>query len=83
MKQQYQIFTLLLFFVLSSLAAQAQRTVSGTVHDSDGNGMPGVNVIVKGTSAGTTSDLTADIAFYNVRMLPSLVFSFIGYATRK
>jgi hypothetical protein len=54
MKQQYQILTLMLFFVLSGTLAYAQRTISGTVSDSNGQGMPGVNVVVKGTSSGTT-----------------------------
>ncbi len=46
--------------------------------------MPGVNVIVKGTSAGTTSDATGR---YNLAVSESgpaiLVFSFIGYATQE
>ena len=69
MKQQYRILTWILFFFLSSTIAFAQRTISGTVSDSDGQGMPGVNVIVKGTSAGTTSDATGryNLAVNDVR----------------
>ena len=63
MKQQYRILTWILFFFLSTTIAFAQRTISGTVSDSQGQGMPGVNVIVKGTSAGTTSDATGK---YNI-----------------
>jgi TonB-linked SusC/RagA family outer membrane protein len=84
MKQQYRTLTWMLFFVLSSTIAFAQRTISGTVSDSQGQGMPGVNVIVKGTSAGTTSDATGR---YNLAVSESgpviLVFSFIGYATQE
>src|SRR5688572_16230143 len=84
MKQQYQILTLVAFFVLCSFAAFAQRTISGNVSDSDGQGMPGVNVIVKGTTAGTTSDADGR---YNLAVNESgsviLVFSFIGYATQE
>jgi TonB-linked SusC/RagA family outer membrane protein len=83
MKQQYQILTLMLFFVLGSTMAYAQRTISGTVSDSEGQGMPGVNVIVKGTSAGTTSDANGR---YNLSVADGssiLVFSFIGYATQE
>ncbi|HZI23836.1 MAG TPA: SusC/RagA family TonB-linked outer membrane protein [Chryseolinea sp.] len=84
MKQQYSMLTWLLFFVLSTTMCVAQRTISGTVSDSQGQGMPGVNVVVKGTSAGTTSDadgkytLSVPDAGSNV-----LVFSFIGYATQE
>ncbi len=83
MKQQYQILSLMLFFVLCSTMAFAQRTISGTVSDSNGQGMPGVNVIVKGTSAGTTSDANGR---YNISVNDGatvLVFSFIGYATQE
>ncbi len=83
MKQQYQILTLMLFFVLSSVVALAQRTVSGTVSDSNGQGMPGVNVIVKGTSAGTTSNATGAYTLSVPEESTVLVFSFIGYATQE
>ena len=84
MKQQYQILTLMLFFVLSSTMAFAQRTISGTVSDSNGQGMPGVNVIVKGTSAGTTSDANGRYSLaVNDAGSTILVFSFIGYATQE
>ena len=43
MKQQYGMLTWLLFFVLSTTICVAQRTISGTVSDSQGQGMPGVN----------------------------------------
>lgn len=71
-----------LFFALSSGFAYGQRTVSGTVSDSQGNGMPGVNVIVKGTSTGTTSDSDGN---YSVSLGDGtvLVFSFIGYTTQE
>ncbi|MCV9387085.1 SusC/RagA family TonB-linked outer membrane protein [Reichenbachiella ulvae] len=61
---------------------QAQtRTVSGTVTDSaDGSPLPGVNVLVKGTSTGTVTDINGA---YSVEASASdvLVFSFIGYAS--
>jgi TonB-linked SusC/RagA family outer membrane protein len=84
MKQQYRILTWILFFFLSTTIAFAQRTISGTVSDSQGQGMPGVNVIVKGTSAGTTSDAAGK---YNISVPDQgtsiLVFSFIGYASQE
>jgi TonB-linked SusC/RagA family outer membrane protein len=60
-------------------------TVSGKVTDEAGVGMPGVNVVVKSTSIGTTTN--AD-GVYTLN-LPShqfegtLVFSFIGYITEE
>jgi TonB-linked SusC/RagA family outer membrane protein len=83
MKQRYPIFTLVLFFVIGSFSAFAQRTVSGTVKDTGGNGMPGVNVIVKGTSSGTTTDANGQYSISVSSDATTLVFSFIGYATQE
>lgn len=83
MKQRYQILAALLLFVLTSLTALAQRTVTGTVSDPAGKGMPGVNVIVKGTSTGTTTDSNGQ---YNISMnegATTLVYSFIGYSSQE
>src|SRR5688500_7878785 len=83
MKQRYPIFTLVVLFVLGSLTAFAQRNVSGRVTDAGGNGMPGVNVIVKGTSTGTTTDATGNYTINAEQEATTLVFSFIGYATQE
>ena len=57
--------------------------VSGTVTDDTGNPIPGVNVIIKGTTTGTTTDAegkyTLSVSEENV----VLVFSFIGYAVQE
>jgi TonB-linked SusC/RagA family outer membrane protein len=69
-------------FVLGS--AWAQRTVSGRVtSDSDGSGIPGVNVILKGTTTGTTSDLDGNYRVSVPEEGGTLVFSFIGLATQE
>ncbi|UXP32405.1 SusC/RagA family TonB-linked outer membrane protein [Reichenbachiella agarivorans] len=64
----------------TTLFVQAQtRTVSGKLTDSaDGATLPGVNVLVKGTSTGTVSDMNGA---YSLEVSESdvLVFSFIGY----
>jgi iron complex outermembrane receptor protein len=48
-------------FMMAMLAlpftAQAQQTISGTVKDSQGGGLPGVSVLIKGTTQGTTTDV--------------------------
>lgn len=73
----------MLLFVLGSFSAHAQRTVSGKVTDTGGNGMPGVNVIVKGTSVGTTTDASGDYSINVSQDGGTLVFSFIGYTTQE
>ena len=82
MKQHYSTLTLMLFLI-GSISAFGQRNISGTVRDSGGNGMPGVNVIVKGTSAGTSTDARGQ---YNIAVgadATTLVFSFIGFTTQE
>jgi TonB-linked SusC/RagA family outer membrane protein len=82
MKKRLLKLTVLLLLTTISGFAQ-ERTVSGTVSGKDGSAMPGVNVIVKGTSTGTTTN--AD-GLYKVSV-PSeqsiLIFSFIGHATQE
>lgn len=63
---------------------KADRTITGRVTDETGAGLPGVNVIIKGTTQGATTD--ADGA-YTLSISdggdPILVFSFIGYAPKE
>ena len=46
---------LVMFFFMTHL--MAQETVNGTVVDPDGVPLPGVNVVIKGTNSGTSTDL--------------------------
>nr|GFC69111.1 hypothetical protein [Tanacetum cinerariifolium] len=61
---------------------QATQTVSGRVNGTDGTGIPGVNVIVKGTNVGTVTDVSGN---YSVAAAPgsTLVFSFVGFLTQE
>jgi TonB-linked SusC/RagA family outer membrane protein len=71
-------------FSLASITAYAQSVVTGKVTDETGAGMPGVNIIIKNTTTGTTSDVNGDysISVGDNEQLP-LVFSFIGYETHE
>lgn len=76
---------LLLFgLVFTGFTAMAQRgTVSGTVTDaSDGSPLPGVTVLVKGTTIGTATDVNGK---YSLEIEPgtTLVFSFVGYTSKE
>ena len=72
------------FFVLHSITLVAQeRVVTGRVTDANDSPIPGVNIIVKGTTSGTTTDVDGQ---YNINIEgenPVLVFSFIGYAPQE
>lgn len=58
-------------------AAYAQTQISGTVTD-DLGGLPGVNVMIKGTSTGTSTDAEGNYSI-GAKEGQVLVFSFIGY----
>src|SRR5688572_20325224 len=84
MKQRYQILTALMFFVMASTGVFAQqRTVTGIIKDTQGTPLPGVNVIVKGTSTGTTSDTDGRYTISVNEGATTLVFSFIGFAAQE
>lgn len=57
--------------------------ISGSVHDPAGNPIPGVNVIVKGTTNGTTTDAEGKYSLSVIGEDVVLVFSFIGYVTQE
>lgn len=57
----------------------AALTVTGIVRDENGQGFPGVNIIVKGTSSGTTTDVNGRYALQVEDDNATLVFSFVGY----
>lgn len=76
-------FLLQMMLVLWSAVAIAQtKTVSGKVTaQEDNSSLPGVNVVVKGTSIGTTTDASGAFSLTTTEASPTLVFSFIGYTT--
>lgn len=69
----------ILFFTLSSLPAFAQTSeVRGTVKDANGESLIGVNVVRKGTSDGTVTDLDGNFVL-KAPANATLVFSYIGF----
>ncbi|WP_300434133.1 SusC/RagA family TonB-linked outer membrane protein [Christiangramia sp.] len=73
------ILTLLLAFVVQITFAQGQ-TITGTVTDENGLPLPGVNVLIKGTSSGTQTNFDG---VYSIEAAKGdvLVFSFVGLET--
>lgn len=75
--------TLMLLFMLP-MSFFAQETVSGVVSESaTGLPVPGANVIVKGTTNGTTTDFDGNYTLGNIEEGDVLVFSFLGFATQE
>lgn len=71
---------LYILFLLAgvSLAVVGQNNVTGTVIDQQGETLPGVNVIIKGTTTGTTTNYDG---VYTIQASPNdvLEFTFMGF----
>ena len=73
---------ILLVFILSCFVGFAQQTITGTISDQDGVPLPGVNVVIKGTNTGTSTDFDGN---YSIAADEddTLVFSFVGFLNQE
>jgi TonB-linked SusC/RagA family outer membrane protein len=70
----------MVFLCAASSAVMAQKTITGKVTGAaDGIGLPGVNVIVPGTSSGASTDTKGNYSLSLPAGAKSVLFSFIGY----
>ncbi len=78
-----KIFIAIFIFINAISYSQVTGTIEGTVYDKEVNNepLPFVNVFIKGTTTGTTTEFEGT---YSMNVAPGtyiLVFSFIGYKT--
>lgn len=82
MKKKSAFFLIALLISSITLLFSQTITVEGKVTDINGNALPGVNIQVKGTSTGTSTDFDG-----NYQIVASqgdmLIFSFLGYKTKE
>ena len=71
---------LMFFGVMLFSGVMLAQTVTGTVTSDDGL-LPGVTVVVKGTSNGVSTDFDGKYSIDNVASDATLVFSYLGYST--
>ena len=82
MKKSLLAFLLLLFTGVFAMAQE--RTVTGTVTDSDASApLPGVSILVKGTSTGTITDIDGQYSIPVPAASTTLVFSYLGYGKQE
>jgi len=60
-----------------------QKSLSGRVTDNSGGPLPGVSVVIKGTTTGTITDSNGNYTLSNFSENPSLLFSFLGMKTQE
>ena len=85
MKNLLKVF-LMCFITLFAFAGQImgqQKTITGRVVDALNEGMPGVNVQVKGTTSGTITNIDGDFSISVPNTKSVLVFTFIGYVKQE
>src|SRR5699024_10910534 len=83
--KKYRVFFCFLMFLFPAVLVQAQDlAVEGKVVDAGmGEPLPGVNIAVKGTTIGTTSDAEGQFQLNVPSGNDTLRFSFIGYQTKE
>ncbi len=79
--QNALISAILMLLVVFQAFAQSQ--VTGKVTDSKGGPLPGVTVVVKGTTQGTVTNFDGEYTLTNIQEDGTLVFSFVGMQTQE
>lgn len=82
MKQIYSRCLSALLLSLLTIAAYAQKNISGTVKDATGTPIPAVSVLVKGTKTGVSTDAAGRYAL-SAPEGSVLVFTYIGYKSQE
>ena len=77
------IVVLVLFTGLTDSIAQQGKKVTGKITDSSGASLPGVTVIVKGTTTGVITDIDGSFSLPNVPGNATLLFSFVGMKSQE
>lgn len=78
-------YGILIFLVLlsTSYGFSQTTTVNGTVSDEEGEPLPGVNVLVQGSSNGVVTNFDGEYTITNTSNETVLVFSYIGFTTKE
>ncbi len=62
---------------------QQEKTITGKVTDTKGQPLPGVTILVKGTTNGTVTNIDGQYTLYNIAPETALEFSFVGMKTQE
>lgn len=80
LKRKFRISLIVILTLVWGLAQAQNRTITGTVKDgSNGDPLPGVNILVKGTNNGTISDANGAFSIEVTSDDDVISFSFVGY----
>src|SRR5690625_6689380 len=68
--------------VVFTISAYAQIDISGIVTDTDGEALIGVNIQIRGSTTGTTTDFEGNFQLDNVAEDATIILSYVGYETK-
>ncbi|MCC9137869.1 SusC/RagA family TonB-linked outer membrane protein [Pontibacter silvestris] len=83
MRNRYSSILFSVILAFCSQIAWAQQLIKGKVTDEKQQPLPGVTVLLKGTSTGTATDVDGNYSLQVPGSDGTLVFSFIGYTTKE
>lgn len=83
-KANQSLFALSCFlFLMLSMNTFAQNNIRGMVKDSRGESLIGVNVVIKGTNQGTSTDFNGEFSINTSDKNATLLFTYVGYKTEE
>lgn len=71
------------YLKIGTESSQQPKSISGKVTDSSGGALPGVSVVVKGTTTGVITDSNGNYSLTNIPANSTLQFSFVGMKTQE
>ncbi|QTD37636.1 TonB-dependent receptor [Polaribacter batillariae] len=83
MKKIFFKMNLMFTFLLFSVAMFAQKQVTGKVTSADNQPLPGVSILVKGTTNGVSTDFDGNYTITKITDNAVLVFSYLGSKTKE
>lgn len=79
----YSLFCIMIQISLADTVLAQSNTVNGKITDETGVGLPGVNVLAKGTTTGAITDIDGNYRISVSDENATLIFSYIGYLSRE
>ena len=78
-----KLLSSIMIFLFSAGFLMAQKSISGTVKDDQGEVVIGANVVEKGTTNGTVTDLDGKFSFQVADDATTIIISYVGYSPQE